>query len=76
MHECEQVLFPDKLFVSNNGIVHTPTISPIYSLLKAKSSPKAAKNAYMVELAGTAPASAGLSVLIVYRNSPFFNLKR
>ena len=31
-------------------------------------------NAHLEELAGTAPASAGLSWLVVYRHSPFFGL--
>jgi len=58
--KCKQLLFFDEIYVGLDGKVYTPQISPIYTLLKAKDDPKVVKNANMVELAGTAPASAGV----------------
>lgn len=60
-NECKQLLFQGEILVTQDAKVYTPKLSPIYTLYKAKSSPKAAKNINMVELAGTAPASASLS---------------
>ena len=44
-----------------DGPVYTLNISPIYSVIHEKDGSKAVNYIEMVELAGTAPASAGLS---------------
>jgi len=71
---CLDLLFPGGVGIQKNKKVYTPQISPIYSLGipsgQAKSDPKAASKSQMVELVGTAPTSAGLSWLAVYRFSP------
>jgi hypothetical protein len=69
--ECKQVLFNDEILVDDNGKVYTPKLSLIYTLEKQKDGQNAALNTQMVELVGTAPTSAGLSWLVVYRLSPF-----
>lgn len=63
LDECKQLLFRHEIIVKPDGNVYTPQISTIYSLLKTKPSMKAGKNVEMVELAGTAPASIGLSLV-------------
>ena len=59
-----------KVYVDNFAKVHTPNLSTIYRLGANKKAPAFA-DAFLEELAGTAPASAGLSWLVVYRFSPF-----
>lgn len=44
------MLFNNEIFISKDGKVHTPNISPIYRLLNEKSDSKAAKISEMVEL--------------------------
>lgn len=43
--------------------VYTPEISPIYSLQDNKKAPDNKSDAFLVELQGTAPWSAGLSLV-------------
>jgi hypothetical protein len=56
-NECKQLLFNNKILVSQESKVYTPQISSIYSLLNIKKAPENASDAHLVELAGTAPAS-------------------
>ncbi|MFZ2512824.1 MAG: recombinase family protein [Candidatus Saccharimonadales bacterium] len=63
--KCKQLLFFNEIYVAQDGRVYTPQISPIYTLLNANDGSKAVKNAHMVELAGTAPASVGRMVRIL-----------
>jgi len=55
--KCKELLFHGEILVSPAGKVYTPKISPIYSLTTIKKAPENASDAYLVELAGTAPAS-------------------
>lgn len=57
----EQILFNGKIYANNSAIVHTPELSTIYRLGTNKKDLEKVSLANMVELAGTAPASVGLS---------------
>jgi len=69
--ECKQLLFRGEIIVQPSGNVYTPFLSYIYTLQTKNDDPKVVENQNLVELAGTAPASAGLSWLVVYRHSSF-----
>ena len=71
---CQQLLFPAGISFNSQKKVGTPEISPIYSLRANKKDLRIDRKSLMVELAGTAPASAGLSWLVFYRHSQFCNL--
>lgn len=71
----EQILFNGEFYVDNSAKVHTPKLSTIYTLGTNKKDPGGVNFSNMVELAGTAPASAGLSWLVVYRLSSFYGLE-
>ena len=58
LSECKQLLFRSKIIVQPDGNVYTPELSYIYSLQMKNDDPKVVENRNMVELAGTAPASA------------------
>ena len=60
--------------MDNAAEVHTLYLISIYRLRTNKKALSNADNAFLEELAGTAPASAGLPWLVVYRRSPFFGL--
>ncbi len=57
----EQILFNGKIYADNSAKVHTPNLSSIYRLGTNKKALDDSSSALMVELAGTAPASASLS---------------
>ncbi|MDB5185572.1 MAG: hypothetical protein JWL85_95 [Candidatus Saccharibacteria bacterium] len=67
----EQVLFNGAIYADNSANVHSPTLSSIYRLGTNKKALSDVDNAHLVELAGTAPASARLSLLVVYRFRSF-----
>lgn len=67
----EQILFNGEFYIDNAAKVHTPNLSSIYTLGTNKNDPNGVDFNKMVELAGTAPASAGLSWLVFYRLSSF-----
>ncbi len=71
----EQIIFNGKIYIDNSATVHPPDLSSIYRLGTNKKALSDMDNAHLVELAGTAPASAGLSWLIVYRHSLFYGLR-
>jgi hypothetical protein len=68
---CQQLLLPGGISFNAQKKVGTPEISPLYRLQAKKKALNEDRNSLMVELAGTAPASAGLSWLVVYRHSQF-----
>lgn len=74
LSECKHLIFRNKIIVQPNGNVYTPNLSLIYSLQTKNDDSKTAENHNMVELPGTAPGSAGLSWLVVYRLSSFCGL--
>jgi DNA invertase Pin-like site-specific DNA recombinase len=57
----EQILFNGKIYANNSAIVRTPELSSIYRLGVNKKDLGKVSLSNMVELAGTAPASVGLS---------------
>ena len=57
----EQILFNGEFYVDNSAKVHTPNLSTIYRLGTNKNDPNGVDFTKMVELAGSAPASAGVS---------------
>ena len=71
----EQVLFNGEIYSYNYAKVHTPKLSSIYRLGSNKKALENVSNAHLEELAGTAPASAGLSWLVIYRFSLFCCLR-
>ena len=54
---CQKIIFPGEIIVYPDYKIGTNQLSPIFTLQNAKSSPKTAQNAHMVELPGTAPGS-------------------
>ena len=56
----EQVLVNGKIYVNDSAIVHTPTLSKIYTLAEDIKKAPDLSDAHLVELAGSAPASIGL----------------
>jgi DNA invertase Pin-like site-specific DNA recombinase len=58
----EQILFNGKIYANNSANVHTPSLSTIYRLGTNKKALSDVDNAHLVELQGTAPWSAGLSL--------------
>jgi DNA invertase Pin-like site-specific DNA recombinase len=62
---CQQLIIPGGIYFGSSKKVDTPQISPIYRLRANKKSHKVTQNAYMVELAGTAPASVRRTVGIL-----------
>ena len=54
---CQKIIFPGEIIVYPDYKIGTNKLSPIFTLQNAKSSPKTAQNAHMVELPGTAPGS-------------------
>ena len=54
---CQKIVFPGEIIVYPDYKIGTTKLSPIFTLQNAKSSPKTAQNAHMVELRGTAPRS-------------------
>lgn len=60
LQECKHLVFRNKIIVQPDGNVYTPDLSLIYTLQNKNDDPKVVENGNMVELAGTAPASAGL----------------
>lgn len=58
----EQILFNGKIYADNSANVHTPNLSTIYRLGTNKKALSDMDNAHLVELVGTAPTSAGLSL--------------
>lgn len=70
----EQILFNGKIYANNSAFVRTPELSSIYRLGINKKDLGKVSLSNMVELPGTAPGSAGLSWLVVYRLSPFYKL--
>lgn len=70
----EQILFNGKIYANNSAIIHTPELSTIYRLGTNKKDLEKVSLSNMVELAGTAPASASLSWLVFYRFRLFKNL--
>jgi hypothetical protein len=71
LQECKHLIFRSKIIVQPDGNVYTPDLSLIYSLQKKNDDPKVVENRNMVELAGTAPASARVAVHLSYRFSLF-----
>ncbi len=71
LQECKHLIFRSKIIVQPDGNVYTPELSYIYTLQMKNDDPEVVENRNMVELAGTAPASAGLSWLVFYRRSSF-----
>lgn len=69
--QCQQLFFPGGISFNSEKKVGTPQISPIYSLKPNKKDLREDRKSLMVELVGTAPTSAGLSWLIVYRLRSF-----
>lgn len=67
----EQILFNGKFYIDNSAKVHTPNLSTIYRLGTNKKDLDEVNFSNMVELAGTAPASVGLTRLVFYRFSSF-----
>jgi hypothetical protein len=65
----EQILFNGNFFVDNDAKVHTPNLSTIYRLGTNKKDLDEVNFSNMVELPGTAPGSASLSLLAFYRYS-------
>lgn len=61
LQECKHLVFRNKIIVQPDGNVYTPDLSLIYTLQMKNDDPKVVENRNMVELAGTAPASIGLS---------------
>lgn len=57
----EQLLFNGKIYANNDAIIHTPNLSSIYRLGTNKKDLGKVSLVNMVELAGIAPASEGLS---------------
>ena len=57
----EQILFNGEFYVDNSAKVHTPQLSTIYRLGTNKNDPVGSNFDKMVELAGTAPASASFN---------------
>jgi len=68
---CQQLILPGGISFNQAKKVGTPLISSIYSLEPNKKDLRFDRKSLMVELAGTAPASIGLSWLVVYRHSSF-----
>jgi DNA invertase Pin-like site-specific DNA recombinase len=68
---CQQLIFPDGISFNSDKKVGTPSISPIYFFQPNKKVLDFASKTLVEELAGTAPASAGLSWLVIYRLSSF-----
>jgi hypothetical protein len=60
MKRGEQVLFNGKIYMDNSANVHPSKLSSIYRLGTNKKALENASNAFVEELAGTAPASDGL----------------
>lgn len=56
----EQILFNGKIYMDNAAIVHPSQLSSIYRLGSNKKALENASNAFVEELAGTAPASVSL----------------
>ncbi len=65
LDECKQLVFKDKIIVQPSGNVYTPDLSYIYTLITNKKDLKEVNFSNMVELVGTAPTSAGLTVGIL-----------
>lgn len=61
LDECKHLIFRNKIIVQPSGNVYTPELSYIYTLETNKKDLDEVNFSNMVELAGTAPASAGLS---------------
>jgi hypothetical protein len=59
---CQQLLFPGGITISANGKVSTHGISPIYRLATNKKDLRNARKSLLVELVGTAPTSASVSI--------------
>ena len=57
----EQILFNGKIYANNSATIHTPELSTIYRVGANKKDLGKVSLASLVELAGTAPASASLS---------------
>ncbi len=72
----EQILFNGEFYIDNSAKVHTPNLNTIYRLGTNKKALSDVDNAHLVELAGTAPASVGLSWLVFYRHSSFCCLRQ
>lgn len=72
---CQQLILPGGISFSSQKKVGTPEISPLYRLRPNKKDLSFSEKSLLEELAGTAPASAGLSWLVVYRYSLFCGLK-
>jgi site-specific DNA recombinase len=71
---CQQLIFPGGISFNSDKKVGTRLLSPIYSFQANKKDLRIDRKSLMVELAGTAPASAGLSWLVFYRLRLFGNL--
>ena len=63
------------MYADNSAKVHSPNLSSIYRLGTNKKALSNVDNAFVEELAGTAPASVSLSWLFVYRYSLFYCLE-
>lgn len=61
LEECKHLIFRNKIIVQSNGNVYAPELSYIYTLETNKKDLDEVSFSNMVELAGTAPASAGSS---------------
>ncbi len=57
----EQILFNGDFYIDNSAKVHTPKLSTIYRVGTNKKDLIEVNFSNMVELAGTAPASIGLT---------------
>ncbi len=71
---CQQLILPGGISFNSQQKVGTPRISPLYSLEPIKKDLSFTEKSLMVELPGTAPGSASLSLLAVYRCSLLIGL--
>jgi DNA invertase Pin-like site-specific DNA recombinase len=72
----EQIIFNGQFYIDSSAKVHTPLLSPIFRLGTSKKDLDGSSFSHLVELVGTAPTSAGLSWLVFYRYSLFYDLKQ
>jgi site-specific DNA recombinase len=61
MVRCQQIFFPNSIFINSKKKVSTPQISPIYFLEPNKKDLRFSRKSLMVELVGITPTSEGLS---------------